>query len=136
MKLHQTNECVREFIITVVGAQQQHKGMFFLNMEWGGGQIFPTVSWGGGGRFFSHVFSRGGGALFFTYRFCRTTTTPRRINNERSLRCSNHKLAIETGRYSGIYRNLRYCDLCALDILGDAYHTFFECTKPEIVSFA
>ena len=32
-------------IITVVGAQQQHKGMFFLNM--GGGQIFPTMSWGG-----------------------------------------------------------------------------------------
>ena len=50
------------------------------------------------------------------------------------LRCSNHKLAIETGRYSGIDRNLRYCDLCALDILGDEYHTFFECTKPEIVS--
>ena len=37
-------------------------------------------------------------------------------------------------RYSGIDRNLRYCDLCALDILGDEYHTFFECTKPEIVS--
>ena len=50
------------------------------------------------------------------------------------LRCSNHKLAIETGRYSGIDRNLRYCDLCASDILGDEYHTFFECTKPEIVS--
>ena len=31
-------------------------------------------------------------------------------------------------------RNLRYCDLCALDIIGDEYHTFFECTKPEIVS--
>ena len=50
------------------------------------------------------------------------------------LRCSNHKLAIETGRYSGIDQNLRYCDLCASDILGDEYHTFFECTKPEIVS--
>ena len=50
------------------------------------------------------------------------------------LTSSNHKLAIETGRYSGIDRNLRYCDLCALDILGDEYHTFFECTKPEIVS--
>ena len=44
-------------IITVVGAQQQHKGMLFLNM--GGGQIFPTVSLGVGG------------ALFFAYRFCR-----------------------------------------------------------------
>ena len=37
------------------------------------------------------------------------------------LRCSNHKLAIETGRYSGIDRNLRYCDLCALDILGEKH---------------
>ena len=50
------------------------------------------------------------------------------------LRYSNHKLAIKMGRYSGINRNLRYCDLCGLDILGDEYHTFFGCTKPEIVS--
>ena len=36
--------------------------------------------------------------------------------------------------YSGFGFAERYCDLCALDILGDEYHTFFECTKPEIVS--
>ena len=50
-------------IITVVGAQQQHKGMFLLNVGGGGVQIFPTVFWGG--RFFSRVFSRGG-ALYFS----------------------------------------------------------------------
>ena len=49
-------------------------------------------------------------------------------------RCSNHKLAIETGRYSGIDRNLRYCDMCNLDVLGDEYHFFFECVKPDIVT--
>ena len=52
-------------IITVVGAQQQHKGMFILNM--GEGQIFPTVSWGGGGAIFFQCILEGGGggALFF-----------------------------------------------------------------------
>ena len=49
-------------------------------------------------------------------------------------RCSNHKLAIETGRYSGIDRNLRYCDMYNRDVLGDEYHFFFECVKPDIVT--
>ena len=49
-------------------------------------------------------------------------------------RCSNHKLATETGRYSGTDRNLRYCDMCNLDVLGDEYHLFFECVKPDIVT--
>ena len=49
-------------------------------------------------------------------------------------RCSNHKLAIETGRYSGIDRNLRYCDMCNLDVLGDEYHILFQCIKPDIVT--
>ena len=70
-------------IITVVGAQQQHKGMFFLNM--GGGQIFPTVSWGGGDFF--PMYSRGGVLFFFfAYRFCRPPhPSPTAINNERSV---------------------------------------------------
>ena len=52
-------------IITVVGAQQQHKGMFILNM--GEGQIFPTVTLGegGGGAIFFQCILEGGGALFF-----------------------------------------------------------------------
>ena len=61
-------------IITVVGAQQQHKGMFFFK-HYGGGQIFPTVSWGG--------------VLFFAYRFCHPPPSPPtaiNINNERFLK--------------------------------------------------
>ena len=50
------------------------------------------------------------------------------------LRCSNHKLAIETGRCYGIDRTLRYCDMCNLDVLGDEYHVFFECVNPDIVT--
>ena len=34
-------------IITVVGAQQQHKGMFLKHGGWGWGKYIPTVSWGG-----------------------------------------------------------------------------------------
>ena len=70
-------------IITAVGAQQQHKGMFFLNMG-RGGKFFQQCH--EGGRLFSRVFSRGG-ALFFAYRFCRTPPPPSApaINNERSL---------------------------------------------------
>ena len=46
-------------IITVVGAQKQHKGMFFLK-HGEGVQIFPTVSWGA--IFFRCI--REGGAQF------------------------------------------------------------------------
>ena len=49
-------------------------------------------------------------------------------------RCCNHKLAIERGRYSGINRNLRYCDMCNLDVPEDEYYFFFECVKPDIVT--
>ena len=49
-------------IITVVGAQKQHKGMFFLNMR--GGCKFFQQCHGGGGDFFP-VYSRGGGRFFF-----------------------------------------------------------------------
>ena len=33
-----------------------------------------------------------------------------------------------------IDRNLRYCDMCNLDVLGDEYHVFFECANPDIVT--
>ena len=45
------------------------------------------------------------------------------------IRCSNHKLSIEKGRYNGIDRNLRHCDLCNMNTLGDEYHTFLECSN-------
>ena len=40
----------------------------------------------------------------------------------------------EQAHEESIDRKHRYCDLCALDILGDEYHTFFACAKPEIAS--
>ena len=66
-------------IITVVGAQQQHKGMFFLNMEVRGGQIFPTVSWGA--MFFPCILEGGR----FIFRLSILPNHPPAINNERSL---------------------------------------------------
>ena len=69
-------------VITVVGAQQQHKGMFLKHGAeggGGGGKNFPTVSWGGGGGGdFFPAYSRGGGAFFFTYRFCQPPPPPSR----------------------------------------------------------
>ena len=61
-------------IISVVGAQQQHKGMFFFKRGVRGAN-FSNSAMGGGVRFFSRVFSRGG-TFFFAYRFCRTPPPP------------------------------------------------------------
>ena len=44
----------------------------------------------------------------------------------------NHKLEIETGRYAGIDRDLRFCGKCAKSIIGDEYHAFFECSNPNV----
>ena len=49
-------------------------------------------------------------------------------------RCSNHKMAIETGRYFGIYRSLRSCGMCNLDVLGDEYHFLCEYIKPDVMT--
>ena len=58
---------------------------------------------------------------------------PRNIwRNIVKLRCSNHKLEIETGRYAGIDRDLWYCGKCATNIIGDEYHVFFECSNANI----
>ena len=55
-------------IITVVGAQQQHKGMFLKtwSRRGGGAKIFQQCN-GGGNRFFPRVFERRGGAFFSAY---------------------------------------------------------------------
>ena len=41
-------------------------------------------------------------------------------------RTSNHKLPIETGRWSNIPRNQRICHLCETEI-GDEYHYIMKC---------
>ena len=48
------------------------------------------------------------------------------------LRCSSHKLPIETGRCTGVDRLIRHCQKCDLDVLGDECHIFWECYSTEI----
>jgi hypothetical protein len=50
------------------------------------------------------------------------------------LRTCNHKLPIETGRYSNIDRRLRICRSCTLGKVGDEFHYMFECVNPDIVA--
>ena len=56
-----------------------------------------------------------------------------KTGNTVKFRCCNHKLEIEIGRYIGLKRDLRYCNKCTLDIMGDEHHTFFECNNQDIV---
>ncbi len=43
------------------------------------------------------------------------------------LKCSNHKLPIEVGRYTNIPREERLCTICHQNTLGDEYHLVLEC---------
>ena len=63
-------------IITVVGAQLQHKGMFLKHGVGVGGQKFSNSVMGWGSSFFSRVFARGRSLVFFAYWFCWTTPPP------------------------------------------------------------
>ena len=42
-------------------------------------------------------------------------------------RCMNHKLPVEKGRFSNIPRELRICNLCNTNSLGDEFHSLFIC---------
>ncbi len=42
-------------------------------------------------------------------------------------RTSNHRLAVETGRWTGTPRELRVCGKCNSGALGDEFHFLFEC---------
>ena len=39
----------------------------------------------------------------------------------------NHKLPIEKGRFEGVARELRTCNLCGDNSLGDEFHYLFRC---------
>jgi len=43
------------------------------------------------------------------------------------LRISNHKLAIEEGRYSKTPQNERYCNLCSQEVTESEQHFIFHC---------
>ena len=43
-------------------------------------------------------------------------------------RSMNHKLPIEKGRFDDIPRELRTCNLCTSNSLGDEFHYLFECS--------
>ena len=49
-------------------------------------------------------------------------------------RLSCTKLPIETGRYTNIDRELRFCNICNSNQIGDEYHLVFECTNVNIVN--
>lgn len=42
-------------------------------------------------------------------------------------RCCNHKLPIEEGRFFGIDRADRICNLCNMNVLGDEFHYLVQC---------
>ena len=45
-----------------------------------------------------------------------------------NFRCLNHKLPIEKGRFWGVERDDRICDICNSYSLGDEYHYLFQCS--------
>ena len=52
-------------------------------------------------------------------------------DKDRSIFCKfrtvNHRLPIETGRWFGIDRQIRYCNLCQTQELGDEFHYLLSC---------
>lgn len=45
------------------------------------------------------------------------------------LRTTNHKLAVERGRYVNIPRHLRFCEMCGEDVMGDEFHFLLQCSR-------
>ena len=45
------------------------------------------------------------------------------------MRLSNHRLPIETGRWSKTPHEQRICPVCPIGKLGDEFHYLFECDK-------
>ncbi len=43
-------------------------------------------------------------------------------------RTANHKLSVETGRWNKIDYDLRKCDMCTSNEIGDEYHTLLKCS--------
>ena len=50
------------------------------------------------------------------------------------LRISAHKLPVECGRYKNIPYDLRLCNFCDLNEVGDEYHYLFRCKNNQFVN--
>ena len=49
------------------------------------------------------------------------------------IRTSNLRIPIESGRWYGIQRSDRLCNLCDCEQLGDEYHYLYICKNPNII---
>ena len=47
-------------------------------------------------------------------------------------RCNNMRIPVVRGRYNNIPRELRFCNLCNNDVIGDEFHILLECEHPMI----
>ena len=52
---------------------------------------------------------------------------PRLLQKLICFRLCNNRLPIETGRWRGTDHNLRKCNLCYLNLVGDEFHYLLEC---------
>ena len=57
-----------------------------------------------------------------------TTLNQKNATDLTRFRCGNHKLPIAVGRYTGIPKTERLCNLCDAKSLGDEFHYIFQCT--------
>ena len=57
-----------------------------------------------------------------------TTLNKKHATDLTWFRCGNHKLPIVVGRYTGIPKTKRLCNLCDAESLGDEFHYIFQCT--------
>ena len=57
-----------------------------------------------------------------------TTLNQNNVTNLTKFKCGNHKLPIVVGRYTGIPKTERLCNLCDTKSLGDEFHYIFQCT--------
>ena len=57
-----------------------------------------------------------------------TTLNKKHATDLTRFRCGNHKLPIVVGRYTGIPKTERLCNLCDAKSLGDEFHYIFQCT--------
>ena len=51
-----------------------------------------------------------------------------------NFRLNNTRIPKVTGRYKGIERSQRFCNVCNDNSVGDEFHLLFECKNPSIMN--